>query len=139
MIEIRFYNNSDYDAVKQVLQEADLFDETWEAPENLARKIEKDKESILVAADGERVIGCVFIVEDGWTATIWRLAVRKDQRRQGIGKQLMEKAEEIVRARGLKEVALLVNTNNQTLKNWYTKQNYEASPSDYTFMYKELS
>jgi ribosomal protein S18 acetylase RimI-like enzyme len=139
MVNIRFYKVSDYQEVKQVLQEADLFDETWEAPENLAKKIKKDKESILVAEFDGEVIGCVFIVEDGWTAAIWRLAVRKDQRRKGIGKQLMEKAEQIVRDRGLKEVSLLVNTNNQMLKTWYEKQDYEASPSDYTFMYKELN
>ena len=136
-MQIRFYNNNDYDDVKQVLKEADLFDDVWEAQDNLERKIKRDPESILVAEDDGQVIGCVFIVEDGWNAFVWRLAVRRDQRRKGVGLSLMQKVEEIIKSRGIKEVSLFVDTKNEHLKAWYEKQDYETT-SDYTFMYKKI-
>ena len=137
MLDIEFYKTRDYEAVKTVLQEAKLFDETWEAEENLKRKIERDPESILVAKESEHVVGCVFIVEDGWNAFIWRLCVAEKHRKKGVGKALMEKAEEIVKARGIKECSLFVDNKNDMLKEWYIKQNYKKT-SDWTFMYKKL-
>jgi len=138
MISIRFYNNSDYDGVKQTLQEGKLYDEVWEDRQNLKRKIERDPGSILLATDNSDIVGCVFIVEDGWNAFIWRLSVREKYRNQGVGLMLMQKAEEIIRARGVKESSIFVDTKNDSLKSWYKKQDY-LQTSDYTFMYKKLN
>jgi ribosomal protein S18 acetylase RimI-like enzyme len=137
MVSIRHYTDSDYEAVKQVLQEANLYDDVWEDRQNLKRKITRDPQSILLAEDGKQVIGCVFIVEDGWNAFIWRLAVRKDHRKKGIGTMLMKKAEDIIKARGIKESSIFVDTKNDPLKEWYQKQDY-LKTADYTFLYKKL-
>lgn len=138
MVSVRYYKDSDYDDVKQTLQEGELYDDVWETQENLRRKIERDQESILLAIDDGKIVGCVFIVENGWNAFIWRLSVRKEYRKQGIGKILMQKAEEIIKKRGLKESSLFVDTKNDDLKQWYTKQGY-IKTSDYTFFYKKLN
>ncbi|MGV8162112.1 MAG: GNAT family N-acetyltransferase [Candidatus Nanoarchaeia archaeon] len=137
MIEIKYYNDSLYVELIKVLQECDLYTETWETRENLKRKIEKDSESILVAFDEEKVIGCVFIVEDGWNGFIWRLAVKEKYRRQGIGSMLLQKAEEIIKAREIKESSMFVDPKNEHLQNWYKKQNY-LQGRNWTFMYKKL-
>ncbi|NTV41003.1 MAG: GNAT family N-acetyltransferase [Candidatus Moranbacteria bacterium] len=138
MISIQHYNDSDYDDIKNVLKDGDLFDEVWEDRQNLKRKVERDPESILLAISDNKIAGCVFIVEDGWNAFIWRLSVLKDFREQGIGKQLMKKAEEIIKTRGIKESSIFVRSKNDLLKDWYTKQDY-LKTSDYTFMYKKLN
>lgn len=96
-LNISFYHNSDYPELISVLKQANLYDEVWEAEENISRKIERDPESILVAKVGDELVGCVFIMEDGWNAIIWRLAVKEKFRNLGIGKQLMRRAEEIIR------------------------------------------
>ena len=41
MTIIRYYNDSDYENVKQILQEGNLYEETWESRENLNRKIKE--------------------------------------------------------------------------------------------------
>ncbi|GEM_PF-1511079 len=138
MVSIRYYKDSDYEEIKQVLQEGNLYDDVWEARQNLKQKIIRDPQSILIAEENNHVIGCVFIVEDGWTAFIWRLSVRKEYRKKGVGLMLMQKAEEIVRTRGIKELSLFADTKNTLLKEWYQKQKY-IKTSDYTFMYKKLS
>lgn len=50
---------------------------------------------------------------------------------------LMEKAEEIIKSRGIKESSLFVDTKNDSLQNWYKKQEYQKG-KDWTFMYKKL-
>ena len=138
MILIQYYKDTDYEETNQTLQEGGLYDDVWEDRGNLKRKIERDPESILLATDSDKIVGCVFVVEDGWNAFIWRLSVREEYRKQGIGKMLVEKAEEIIRARGIKESSIFVNAKNDDLKQWYKKQGY-LQTSDYTFMYKKLS
>ena len=137
MAEIGFYKDKFYDDVKKILQECNLFDETWEARENLKRKITRDKESILIAEEGSKIVGCVFIVEDGWNAFIWRLCVKENYRKKGIGLLLMQKAEDIIKGRGIKEASIFVDAKNDSLKNWYQKQGY-LKGRDWTFMYKKL-
>lgn len=138
MISIQYYDDSHYDDIKNVLKDSDLFDEVWEDRQNLKRKVQRDPESILLAIFDNKIVGCVFIVEDGWNAFIWRLSVLKDYREQGVGKQLMQKAEEIIQKRGIKESSIFVSSKNDLLKDWYIKQGYSKT-SDYTFMYKKLS
>jgi len=138
MVSIRYYKNSDYEGVKQTLQEGKLYDDVWESEKNLKRKIKRDPKSILLAINDNKIVGCVFIVEDGWNAFIWRLSVRKKYRRQGIGKMLMQKAEEIIKKRGIKESSIFVDAKNYYLKQWYRKQRY-LKTSDYTFLYKKLN
>ena len=138
MAAIRYYKDADYEEVKQTLEEGKLYDEVWEDRENLRRKVGRDPESILLAIDDNKIIGCVFIVEDGWNAFIWRLSVREKYRKQGVGKMLMEKAEEIIKARGIKESSIFVNAQNDSLKQWYRQRGY-LQTSDYTFTYKKLS
>ena len=71
-----------------------MFDKNWETKENLSQKMKRNPDSILVAVESDKVIGCVFIMEDGWTSFIWRLAVASEYQNKGIGSQLLEKAEE---------------------------------------------
>lgn len=91
----------------------------------------------LIAEEDKKIIGCVFIVEDGWNGFIWRLCVKESYRKKGVGLLLMQKAEGIIKNRGIKEASLFADTKNNSLKEWYKKQDY-IKTSDYTFMYKKL-
>ncbi len=79
----------------------------------------------------------MLVVEDGWNAFIWRLCVKESERKKGIGLLLMQKAEDIIRKRGIKEACLLVDPKNDRLNGWYKKQDY-VQAGDWTFMYKRL-
>ena len=87
----------------------------------MKRKIERDPQSILVAVDKNKIIGCIFIVEDGWNDFIWRLCVKESYRKNGIGSMLMQKAEEIIKNISIKEASLFVDFKNNSLKKWYQK------------------
>ena len=137
MVSVGFYQDELYGELKRILQEAELYDETWEARENLKRKINRDPESILVAREEDELIGCVFIVEDGWNGFIWRLCVKEAHRQKGVGSLLMQEAEKIITRRGIKEASLFVDPQNTALLNWYKKRDY-VEASKWRFMYKKL-
>ena len=136
-LEIRNYNpGTDYHQVKQILEEGGLFYDPIDAPERLAEKVKRDPESIMVATAGNQLIGTVRIMDDGSMPFIFRLAVRENQRRHGVGARLMEEAENRLRKRGFAEIHLLVNEEDEEVRDYYQKQGWEEG-NLYRWMYKE--
>lgn len=64
--------------------------------------------ALLVAEDGGEIVGAVIAGWDGWRGNIYRLAVRDDRRRDGIGASLTQAAEDYLRSRGVRRVTALV-------------------------------
>lgn len=66
--------------------------------------------------------------EDGITAYIYALYVDKEHRRQGIGKQLLETAENIARDKGHKSVVLDWESEEtpRELLDWYMDRGYRV-------------
>lgn len=136
--EIRNYNpDADYRHMKQILEEGSLFYGPTEAPERLAEKVRRDPDSIIVAVTDNQIVGTVTISEDGRMPFIFRLAVRNNQRRHGIGQKLMKEAEKRLKDRGYTELNILVDENNEELKEYYRRQEYEEG-NVYRWMYKEV-
>jgi ribosomal protein S18 acetylase RimI-like enzyme len=134
---IRAYVDSDYEAVKRILEEGRLFDAVWDSRGNLRQKMHRNPNSLLVAEVRNRVVGCVYILEDGWGAFVFRLAVRPALRRQGVGSQLMNAAEKYILQKGIREMALFVDDADEDLKRWYAERGYSAT-GRYRSMYKVL-
>jgi ribosomal protein S18 acetylase RimI-like enzyme len=67
-------------------------------------------DALLVAElDGE-IVGAVIVAWDGWRGNIYRLAVKRECRRLGIGLQLVNTGEERLREKGVRRVTALVVT-----------------------------
>ena len=134
---IRDYLDSDYDDVRNNLEEGKLFDPVVDTREKFLRKVTKNHGSIIVAEENSQAIGNVFTVDDGWAAFIFRLAVHSSYRGQGIGALLMNEAERRLREKGCEEVSIFVNDANERLKEYYKRQRF-ISTGSYRFMYKPL-
>ena len=138
MINIRPYRNEDYEDLKLNLQEGGLFNVTIDDRETLRAKIQSNPESILVATIDNKVVGNVYIIQDPWSSFIFRLAVRKKFKERGVGAMLMGEAEELLREKGVKDVALFVRSNHNELINYYKKMGYTSMENLHQCMYKEL-
>jgi len=138
MIEIKAYASSDYEEIKQNLQEGGLFEDVWDRKENLDRMTAMNAEAILVAVENGAVIGSIYIGTFGWEAFIFRLAVRKSHRNKGIGTQLLEEAEKRLRQQGTKEVAFFVDAEDKELQEFYRKRGYSTEEKLYVSMWREL-
>ena len=64
--------------------------------------------ALLVAERGGEIIGALIAGWDGWRGNMYRLAVREDLRRQGIGIALTRAGEEYLRGCGAGRVTALV-------------------------------
>lgn len=76
--------------------------------EDLELLIGDSPAALLVAElDGE-IVGALIAAWDGWRGNMYRLAVREDCRRQGIGLGLTRAGEEYLRSCGARRITALV-------------------------------
>lgn len=67
-------------------------------------------DSLLVADLEGEIVGTVIAAWDGWRGNVYRLAVRRDCRRLGIGLRLVAAGEARLREKGAQRVTALVAT-----------------------------
>lgn len=137
-IAIRGYRPQDYPHVRENLEDGGIFTESMDKEKQLNKKIERNPGSILVAVVDGRPVGNIFVVEDGWAAFLYRLAVRREYRRQGIGKALMAAAERHLRKKGYQEVHILVREKEEALREYYYQMGYEPG-NVYRWMVKDVT
>jgi len=82
---------------------------------------------VLIALDGDRIVGYVNPVIDGREAWIGGLGVVPDYRGAGIGRALMVRAEEMCTKKGVKEVSLEVVKGNERARTLYKRLGYVDS------------
>jgi GNAT superfamily N-acetyltransferase len=78
------------------------------------RLIERDPEALILAVDGDRIVGSVIAGFDGWRCHLYRLAVAPDRRREGIGSLLIGAAELRFAALGGRRADAMVLERNRT-------------------------
>lgn len=64
--------------------------------------------ALLVAECGGEIVGALIAAWDGWRGNMYRLAVSKEHRREGIGIALTRAGEEYLLSRGVHRVTALV-------------------------------
>ena len=124
MIEIKDYTDRDFTQLESLLKQCDLFDETYDNRVMIKKKIEHDPESIIVAKDSGNIVGSVFIIYDPWSSFIYRLGVHPDYRNQGLGKRLMETAEERLYTKGTNPITIFVLPDNKRVLEFYKRIGY---------------
>lgn len=135
--QIRNYNpETDFPSVRQNLQEGNLFWEEWDGEEKLRKRSQKKPDSVVVAVIDNQVVGNVFLVDDIYPY-VFRLAVRKEFRRKGVGQQLMEEAMKRLKEHGHDEIAVFVEDDNEELKDWYKKLGFTAEGA-YRSMWRKI-
>jgi ribosomal protein S18 acetylase RimI-like enzyme len=75
--------------------------------------------TILLAREGDGIIGSVMAGFDGHRGWVYYLAVAPDRRRAGLGRVLMAAAEAWLRERGAPKLQLMVRTENQAALGFY--------------------
>jgi len=138
MISIRPYNTEDYLAVKENLKEAEMFVPDVDTAENFHQKSLRDPESILIAEDNGEVVGNLFFMEDGWRVYLFSFAVKMKFRNQGVGKKILERAENILKNRGYTSLACFIS-DEKAFNAFYSKLGYKKEHvSPLRVIYKDL-
>ena len=134
---IRFYRPKDYKQVKSILVEGELFDALLDSEAHLLRVIQNDPQSIILAVHNDSIAGTISF-NFGRMPMLFRLAVKKEFRRLGIGTTLLETATQILHERGAEEVGFLVNDKKNHLKSFYKKLGWKSGKNTFRWMYKKL-
>ncbi|MFF3765442.1 GNAT family N-acetyltransferase [Streptomyces sp. NPDC001922] len=88
-------------------------------PGGLARLIERDPASLLLAERAGDLAGTVIAGFDGWRCHLYRLAVHPDHRRRGVATALLRAAEErFVSLGGRRADAMVLDDNASAHPAW---------------------
>ena len=82
-------------------------------PAMVSALLARDPDALLVAEVDGAIVGTVIAGWDGWRAHLYRLAVGPDHRRRGIGRLLVEHAEERLRSLGAGRFDAMVLEGNE--------------------------
>lgn len=97
---------------------------TTDRREDVERLVEGSPAALLVAEVGGGLAGAVIAAWDGWRGNIYRLAVRDEQRRRGIGLRLTRAAEEYFRDCGVRRVTALVAYDDDAAGSFWDAAGY---------------
>ncbi|MEQ8147945.1 GNAT family N-acetyltransferase [Streptomyces sp. OP7] len=87
--------------------------------EGVERLVARDPEALILAERDGELVGTVIAGFDGWRCHLYRLAVRPDRRRQGIGTALLTAAENrFVRLGGRRADAMVLQRNETAHHAW---------------------
>ncbi len=93
-------------------------------PEDIHRLLERSPDGVLVAEHDGQIVGTVIAVWDGWRGAIARLCVLDSHRRLGIGRALVDAAEQNLRAKGLGRVNILIYEDDPGAADLWTARGY---------------
>lgn|SRR3989338_4202549 len=123
-MEIRNSEIKDIDDIISLLKECEMFADYLDTKVSLSKKINLDKQSILIATEKDKILGCVFIILDPWLPHIYRLCVKESVRDQGLGGKLLDSAENVIKARGYKIINIFIEEEKSGLIEFYKKRGF---------------
>lgn len=92
----------------------------WNDPHrDIARKLKVQPEMFLVGCAGEELVATVMAGYEGHRGWINYLAVHPSSQRSGLGRRMMDEAEDRLRAAGCPKINLQVRTGNEEVLAFY--------------------
>ena len=79
--------------------------------EDVRRVTTNPAASMVLAVADDRIVGTLLGTFDGWRGNMYRLVVRPDRRRRGIGRQLVRRMEQAFVAWGVRRVTVLIEVD----------------------------
>ena len=95
-----------------------------DSAEDLERLVADSPAALLVAEREPEIVGALIAAWDGWRGNMYRLAVRDDCRREGIGTALTRAGEDYLRGCGARRVTALVAFDDETAGGFWDAAGY---------------
>jgi ribosomal protein S18 acetylase RimI-like enzyme len=124
----------------EFLKQEGTYKPVWAAEENLVSILKQDQDLIQIAEQDGQLVGMIVLTPQGKNQTFfYRFIVKKDLRGGGIGSRLIQVAEETVKKKDGKKIALYVELRDQKVQEFYKKRGYvDDGNGPYLSFYKEL-
>lgn len=127
MMEIGDLTPQEADLATALWAEAGLV-RAWNDPHaDIAAALACPTSNILAARNGGRVVGTVMAGYDGHRGWLYYVAVAADQRGSGLGRALVEAAEQWLLGQGARVIRLMIRSENEAVAGFYQALGYEGS------------
>jgi ribosomal protein S18 acetylase RimI-like enzyme len=120
-MEIRTFKIDDESDVVQLWRDCGLTVPHNDPVKDIKRKIDLQPELFLVGVKSGRVIVSITAGYEGHRGWLNYLAVSADMRGRGIGRQMVQKAEKLLRSLGCPKINLHVRSSNVETISFYRK------------------
>jgi len=139
-MEIRVLALEDYEAVYTLWTSMDGIGlrSLDDSQEGFARYLNRNPHTSFVAVADGQAVGVILAGHDGRRGFIHHTAVLPDWQGQGIGKALMEHAEEALRAEDIHKAVMVVFEHNQQGNAFWESQGWTTRP-DLIYRNKSLN
>ena len=87
--------------------------------------LEKNPNTCFVAKYNGEIIGTIMAGNDGRRGNIYHLMVKSENRKNGIGKKLLEKVEKILEKEGIRKIKFVVYKNNNIGNKFWEETGYK--------------
>ncbi|MFB7939455.1 GNAT family N-acetyltransferase [Streptomyces sp. NPDC056049] len=124
-IQIRTAVPSDAESVLAFWRESAEGTSISDDVDGVRRLLDRDPEALILAVDGDRIVGSVIAGWDGWRASLYRLAVLPSYRRRGLSKALLQASEDRFAALGGRRVDAMVLEANERAHHAWGAAGYE--------------
>ena len=125
-IRVESYHERHFEGVDALWREAFPNDPPRNrAASAIPEKLAVQPELLLVAVDGDMVVGTAMAGYDGHRGWLYSIAVRPSHRRRGIGALLVGEAEARLRDLGCGKVNLQVRASNAAVADFYRSLGFE--------------
>lgn len=113
-VVIRKMKIEDYDAVFSLWKSIHGFclRSIDDSREGVARFIERNPDTSMVAEAGGEIIGSILCGHDGRRGCFYHVCVREDMRKKGIGKMMATECMRCLQAAGINKVSLIAFKSN---------------------------
>jgi ribosomal protein S18 acetylase RimI-like enzyme len=128
MITLRPGTRADIDAVLTFWLDGTAEPSTTDDAGGLEGLLERSPGALILALDGDAIVGSVIAGWDGWRGTLYRLAVLPAYRRRGIATLLVAEAEQLLRDRGVRRMHLIASrAGGEIAESFWISARYEPT------------
>jgi ribosomal protein S18 acetylase RimI-like enzyme len=127
-IRIRTATPADAQTVLALWRAADAVPSVTDDEVSVRGLLERDPEALLLAVDGDRIVGTLIAGWDGWRGNMARLAVLPDLQRRGIATTLVAAARARLAALGARRVTALVVTGRAQAEGLWSAVGFAPDP-----------
>ena len=127
-MEVRSATSADVDAILALWVRADTEPTPTDDAPGIEQLLARSPDALVVATDGDTIVGSIMVGWDGWRGSMYRLGVLPEHRRRGIGRALVEAGHARLRALGAVRAGLQLADGEEAtdLQIWYTTQLLEG-------------
>ena len=125
---VRNAASSDEDEVVRLWHRCGLTTDYNDPSVDFRFAVEGPASAVLVALEGDRLVGSVMVGHDGHRGWIYYLAAEPEQRNTGIGSQLIDAAENWLRDRNVPKLHLMIRESNAQVTGFYQRLGFELMP-----------